>query len=236
MDEPILSLQDVHTYIGKHHILQGVTFEVKAGRPTVLLGRNGSGKSSTLRAIMGLNQVTSGVVCLKGQPIQGFKPFEIARMGLGYAPEDQAVLYSLTVEENFRLSMIEESEKTWKNLDTVFELFPDLKKFWNSKAGLLSGGQKQMLGIARAIVNDHLILFIDEPSKGLAPILIEQLADSLNKIRERTTVILVEQNFYLASRVGRDYFILDDGRIVHQGLMDDLAEDQEIKQKYLGIK
>ena len=235
MAEIILSLKDVHTYIAQHHILQGVTFDVAAGRPTVLLGRNGAGKSSTLRAVMGLNPVTSGGINLNGNPIEGRRPYDIARMGIGFVAEERAVFYNLTVEENMRLSMIEENEQIWGRMEMIFELFPDLKKLWRCNAGLLSGGQKQMLAIARAFVNDHRLLLIDEPSKGLAPIIIDQVAESLMQIQEKTTVILVEQNFHLASIVGTDYFILDDGRVVHQGQMNDLVHDNEIKRKYLGI-
>lgn len=235
MAESILSLKEVHTYIAQHHILQGVSLDVAAGRPTVFLGRNGAGKSSTLRAIIGLNPVTSGEIHLAGRPIQGSKPYEIARLGVGFVAEDRAVFYNLSVEENMRLSMLEEHEQTSDRLETVLELFPDLKRLWRTNAGLLSGGQKQMLAIARAFVNDHRILLIDEPSKGLAPIVVDQVGESLIQIKDQTTIILVEQNFHLASLVGTDYFILDDGRVVHQGLMEDLVEDQELKQKYLGI-
>ena len=235
MTEFILSLKEVHTYIAQHHILQGVSFDVTAGRPTVLLGRNGAGKSSTLRAVMGLNPVTSGRIMLNANPIEGRPPYDIARLGIGFVAEDRAVFYNLTVEENMRLSMFEENEQTWARVEMVFELFPDLKKLWRCNAGLLSGGQKQMLAIARAFVNDHRILLIDEPSKGLAPIIVDQVGESLIQIQEKTTVILVEQNFHLASMVGTDYFILDDGRVVHQGHMEDLVDDDELKQKYLGI-
>ncbi len=235
MTEPILSLLDVHTHIQQHHILQGISLEVNPGRATVLLGRNGAGKSTTLRTIMGLNPATAGTITFDGQAIQGRKPFEIARLGLGFVPEDFAVIYSLTVEENFRLAMFKESEEAWQRLETVFNLFPDLKKFLHSKAGLLSGGQKQMLAIALALALEHQIVLIDEPSKGLAPVVVEHLGEALNQIKETTTIVLVEQNFYLASKVGQDYFILDDGRVVHQGLMEDLVKDHELKQKYLGI-
>ena len=235
MTESILSLKEVHTYIAQHHILQGVSFDVTAGRPTVLLGRNGAGKSSTLRAIMGLNPVTSGRIMLDGNAIEGFPPYDIARLGIGFVAEERAVFYNLTVEENMRLSMFEENEQIWDHMEMIFELFPDLKKLWRCNAGLLSGGQKQMLAIARAFVNDHRLLLIDEPSKGLAPIIVDQVGESLMQIQEKTTVILVEQNFHLASMVGIDYFILDDGRVVHQGQMDDLIHNDEIKQKYLGI-
>ena len=199
MTDSILSLQGVHTHIGRHHILQGVDIEIKPGRATVLLGRNGAGKSTTMRTIMGLTPPSSGDILLNGSPIQKLKPFEIAHKGVGFVPEDQAVLYNLTVEENFRLAMIDENEESHKRLDTIFELFPDLKKFYKSKAGVLSGGQKQMLAIARAFVVDHQLLLIDEPSKGLAPIIVEHLGESLNHIKDSTTVILVEQNFYLAA-------------------------------------
>jgi len=235
MNEPILSLKDVHTHILQHHILQGISFEVKPGRATVLVGRNGAGKSTALRTIIGLTPATSGRIELEGQAIQNRKPFDIARLGIGYVPEDNAVLYTLTVEENFRLAMFKESQEGWKRLESVFQLFPDLKKFLHSKAGLLSGGQKQMLAIALALVLDHRIVLIDEPSKGLAPVVVEHLGESLNHIKQTTTVVLVEQNFYLASKVGQDYFILDDGKVVHQGLMENLVENQELKQKYLGI-
>ena len=235
MTEPILALKDIHTYIGQHHILQGVTLAVKPGRATVLLGRNGAGKSTTLRTVMGLTPAASGQIWFEGDNIEQRKVYKIARKGVGYVPEDQAVLYNLSVEENFRLAMFSETEETWQRMETIFELFPDLKKFWHSKAGVLSGGQKQMLAIALAFVNIHQILLIDEPSKGLAPIVVDHLAESLNHIKDKTTIILVEQNFHLACQVGIDYFILDDGQVVHQGQVADLVDDQQLKQKYLGI-
>ena len=235
MAESILTLKEVHTYITQHHILQGVTLNVAKGRPTVFLGRNGAGKSSTLRAIIGLNPVTTGEIYLADRPIHGLRPFDIARQGVGFVAEDKAVFYNLTVEENMRLSLFEENQKSWDRMETLFNLFPDLKRFWHIKAGLLSGGQKQMLAISRAFVNDHKLLLIDEPSKGLAPIIVDQLGESLIQIKDKTTIILVEQNFHLASMVGVDYFILDDGRVVHEGQMDNLADDQEIKKRYLGI-
>ncbi len=235
MTEPILSLREVHTYIGQHHILHGVSLDVTAGRATVLVGRNGSGKSTTLRTVMGLYPPRSGSITLSGKAIHDLKPFDIARLGVGFVPEDRAVLYTLTVEENLRLAMFREDAAVRQRLESIFHLFPDLKRFLHAKAGILSGGQKQMLAIALALVLDHRIVLIDEPSKGLAPVVVEHLGESLNRIRDTTTVVLVEQNFYLASRVGQDYFILDDGRVVHHGLMADLATDHELKRKYLGI-
>ena len=184
---------------------------------------------------MGLTPPTSGSIELEGRAIAGMKPYEISRLGIGMAPEDRAVLYTLTVAENFRLAMSDKDGQGSQRLAQVLDLFPDLEKFTHSKAGVLSGGQKQMLAIALALVRENRVALIDEPSKGLAPVVVEHLADSLNRIKETTTVVLVEQNFYLASRVGQDYFILDDGRVAHQGLMDDLVENHELKQKYLGI-
>ncbi len=235
MPEPILSLSGVHTFLGQHHVLQGVDLTVAPGRATVLLGRNGTGKTTTLRTIMGLAPARQGVIGLAGRDIAGLRPYDVARLGVGYVPEEQAVFYRLSVEENFRLAMLEETPQALERREAVLGLFPALRKFWRSKAGVLSGGQKQMLAIARAFVNDHRLLLIDEPSKGLAPIVVRQLIDALNHIKGKTTVILVEQNFFMASEVGEDYFILDDGRVAHRGIMSDLKGDHDLKKRYLGI-
>jgi len=235
MSHPVLSFENVHTHIDQHHILQGVTLDINPGGATMLLGRNGAGKSTTLKTAMGLLPASKGVLRFNGQSINQKKAYEIARMGMGFVPEDKAVLFSLTVGENFRLSMLEENERTEKNLQEVLELFPALKKFWKRKAGLLSGGQKQMLAIARVFVCDHHLLLIDEPSKGLAPIVVEQLGDALIRIKEKTKVMLVEQNFNLARQVGQDCYILDDGKVVYKGQMDELSRDKALMKKYLGI-
>jgi branched-chain amino acid transport system ATP-binding protein len=235
MNDPILSLENVHTHIGQHHILQGVSLKADSGGVTILLGRNGAGKSTTLKTIMGLYPASTGRIDFKGRSIEKEKTHKIARMGMGFVPEDKAVLFNLTVEENFRLSMLEETEKTHENLIEVLDLFPALKKFWKTKAGVLSGGQKQMLAIARVFVCDHALLLIDEPSKGLAPIVVDQLGESLLQIKDRTKVILVEQNFNLARQVGSDCFILDDGQVVFHGMIQDLAQDKTMMKNYLGI-
>ncbi len=235
LNDSILSLDKVHTHIGQHHILQGVTLNINKGGATILLGRNGAGKSTTLKTIMGLFPASTGSITFRGESIENKKTHEIARMGIGFVPEDKAVLFNLTVEENFRLSMIEENEKTLENLNEVLELYPALKKFWKTKAGLLSGGQKQMLAIARVFVCDHALILIDEPSKGLAPIVVDQLGESLSRIKDKTKVILVEQNFNLARMVGSDCFILDDGKVCFHGMMQDLAKDKTLMKNYLGI-
>lgn len=235
MNDPMLSLENVHTHMDRHHILQGVSLAVSGGGATILLGRNGAGKSSTLKTIMGLYPATKGRIRFLGRDISRGKTYDIARMGVGFVPEDRAVLFNLTVEENFRLSMIHETEAAHENLEEVLALFPALKKFWKTRAGLLSGGQKQMLAIARVFVCDHAMLLIDEPSKGLAPIVVDQLGEALVRIRDKTKVILVEQNFNLACRVGTDCFILDDGQVVHHGPVEELAGDKQMMKTYLGI-
>ncbi|MBO8157322.1 MAG: ABC transporter ATP-binding protein [Bacillaceae bacterium] len=235
MESTLLKLEQVNTHIDQFHILQNVDFEVKSGEVTVLLGRNGAGKTTTLRTIMGLNGATSGSIVFKGENITKLPPYEIAKKGIGYVPEDQGIFYDLTVEENFRVGMRKDDDGTKERMEWVLELFPDLKKFWRKPGGQLSGGQKQMLSIARAYVNDNDLLLIDEPSKGLAPVIVEKVIESIDKMKERTTVVLVEQNFYMASKLGDAFFILDDGITVHHGRMEQLIRDEELKRKYLGI-
>jgi branched-chain amino acid transport system ATP-binding protein len=233
--ETILKAEEVHTFIGQHHIIQGLSFEAKADAVTVLIGRNGAGKSTTLRTIMGLSPSSRGRVIYKGKDIQEKRPYEIARLGIGFVPEGRGIFSGLTVEENMRVAMLHEDQPTMERLERVLEMFTDLRKFWEAKAGNLSGGQKQMLAIARAIVNETSLLLIDEPTKGLAPIIIETIIDVINRIKRHSVVLLVEQNFHMASTVGDHFYILDDGVVVHRGIMGDLAQDQELKSRYLGI-
>jgi len=235
LNDPILKVEGAHTYIDKHHILQGVSFEAKADAVTVLIGRNGAGKSTALKTIIGLLPSSEGRITYKGTEIQGKKPYEIARMGIGFVPEDRGIFSDLTVEENMRVAMLYEDEATHRNLERILEMFTDLRKFWKSKAGNLSGGQKQMLAIARAMVNETSLLLIDEPSKGLAPIIIEALIEVVNQIKQHSVVILVEQNFFMAESVGDHFYILDDGKVVHNGAMEDLINNEELQSNYLGI-
>lgn len=235
MSETVLKVEGVHTYIGQHHILQGVSFDAEADTVTVLIGRNGAGKSTTIKTVMGLLPPSKGRILYKGGEIQKKKPYAIARMGIGFVPEDMGIFSGLTVEENMRVAMLAEDKAAYQRLERTLHMFSDLRKFWKSKAGNLSGGQKQMLAIARAIVNDTSLLLIDEPSKGLAPIIVESLVKAINRIKERSVVILVEQNFFMASTVGDKFFILDDGIVVHSGVMEELIHDDELKSSYLGI-
>ncbi|CAM3786668.1 ABC transporter ATP-binding protein [Aeromicrobium ponti] len=230
-----LRLNEVETHIGQYHIIQGVSFEVRKGEVTVLLGRNGAGKTTTLRTIMGLNPASSGTIHYKGEDISRLPTFTVAQKGIGYVPEDQGIFSGLTVEENMKVAMKNDNDSTKERLELILVLFPDLKKFWKKPGGLLSGGQKQMLSIARAYINDNDLLLIDEPSKGLAPIVVEKVMETIMEMKEKTTIVLVEQNFMMASTVGDRFYIIDDGRTVSNGPMKLLKEDEEMRRKYLGI-
>jgi branched-chain amino acid transport system ATP-binding protein len=235
VNDIILKVEEAHTFIGQHHILQGISFEAKADAVTVLIGRNGAGKSTTLRTVIGLLPPSEGKILFKGKEIQNKKPYEIARMGIGFVPENMGIFAELTVEENMRVAMLVEDGPAAQRLERTLDMFADLRKFWKVKAGNLSGGQKQMLAIARAIVNDTSLLLIDEPSKGLAPILVDALIEAINQIKKHSVVVLVEQNFYMASTVGDYFYILDDGIVAHSGLMEELIQDEDLKSRYLGI-
>lgn len=230
-----LELRRMKANIEQYHILHDITIRVPKGEVTVLLGRNGAGKTTTLRSIMGLNPVVGGSVTFKGDSIRNLKPHQIANKGIGYVPEDQGIFYDLTVGENMRVAMKKENDETKARMDWILDLFPDLKKFWNKPGGQLSGGQKQMLAISRAYVNDNELLLIDEPSKGLAPIVVEKVMESIHQMKEQTTILLVEQNFMMASGIGDQFYIIDDGQTVQSGQMNELKQDGVLLQKYLGI-
>lgn len=231
----LLEINDIHTYIEQYHILQGVSFQAKKGKVSVLLGRNGAGKTTTLRTIMGLNPASKGEIIFNGVDITKKPTYEIANMKIGYVPEDQAIFNGLTVEENLRVAMRKEDEAAMERQEYVLNLFPDLKKFWKKDGGYLSGGQKQMLAMARAFVNEAELLLIDEPSKGLAPIIVEKVMEALVEMKKETTIVLVEQNFYMASQIGDTYTLIDDGKTIQSGLMSELIHDNELQHRYLGI-
>lgn len=229
----ILRVADLHTYIGEFHILQGVNLTVPEGKATVVLGRNGAGKTTLLRTIMGLLRPRRGEILLAGRSIAGLPAHVISRYGVGYVPEDRGIFGGLTVEENLLLAA--RGQRRAKHLARMLELFPELKAAWRRKAGSLSGGQKQMLAIGRALLTESRLLLIDEPSKGLAPLIVEKLAQTIKEIKGETTIVLVEQNFGLARAVGDFCTILDDGRSVWSGEMTELLADAEVLHRYLGI-
>jgi branched-chain amino acid transport system ATP-binding protein len=233
--EPILEMADVHTFIGQHHILQGVSLRIRPDAVTVLLGRNGAGKTTTMRTIVGLLHPSRGTIRYEGRPIHRLPPYEIVRLGVGYVPEGQGIFAGLTVDENLRVATLSEGSVSRERLDQIFALFPDIERFRRAPAGTLSGGQKQMLSIARAFVNPNRLLLIDEPSKGLAPIIVEHLVEALRTMKEHATVLLVEQNFAMARALGDWFSLIDDGRTVHSGPMEALVDDAALKKRYLGI-
>jgi branched-chain amino acid transport system ATP-binding protein len=235
MSEPILKLSGVHTHIGQYHILQGVDLTVPRGGLSVLLGRNGAGKTTTLRTIMGLWKASAGSVMFDGHDISAVPTPDIAQAGIAYVPESMAVFSDLTVRENLLLAArsgpLEQARVDW-----IFGFFPALKKFWHYPAGNLSGGQKQMVAIARAIVEPRKLILIDEPTKGLAPAIIQSLIGAVRELKQTdTTILLVEQNFSFVKSLGDTVSVMDDGRVVHAGSMRDLAGDQELQQRLLGL-
>ncbi len=234
MSDLLLRLQNIHTHIAQYHILHGIDFAVPRGKLTVLLGRNGAGKTTTLRTIMGMWRVTQGAIFLDEKDISGISTPEIAREGIAYVPEDRGIFAGLTVRENMALAA--RSGRIDENrLARIFTLFPAMKKFWNLPAGALSGGQKQMLAISRAIVEPQKLLLIDEPTKGLAPSIVSSLTDTFLELKQETTILLVEQNFLFARSLGDSVAVLDDGRVVFSGAMNELADDEQKQQQLLGL-
>ncbi len=228
-----LDVDNVHTMIGHYHILEGVSVTVDDGSIVALLGRNGAGKTTTLKTILGIHPASSGSIVFDGTDITGYATFDIAAKGIGYVPEERIIFHDLTVEENLRIA-----ERTKGDLESkeelLFGLFPDLKRFIKLPGTSLSGGQQQMLAVARALVPDNRLLLIDEPSEGLAPVLIEQMMEAIRKLSSHTTVVLVEQNFIVASRLAERYVIIEEGQSVKEGEMVDLANDEETIRRYLG--
>lgn len=231
--ETILDVQEIHTFIAQYHILQGVNVRVPRGSITALLGRNGAGKTTTLKSILGLLTPRQGKVFFDGQEVQGMRPYDIAAMGIGFVPEHRAIFRDLTVEENMKLAERSKGDYTRKK-EFIFNLFPDLQRLMALPGTSLSGGQQQMLAIARALVADNKLLLIDEPSEGLAPVIIEHMIKAIRELSKDSTVILVEQNFLVASQLAEYYVIIEEGRSVQQGTMKDLVNDKAAIHRYLG--
>ena len=235
----LLELHDVHTHIGAYHILHGVNLAVLEGEVTMLLGRNGAGKTTTLRTVMGVWAASKGSVTFRGRAIQGQPTPYIAQLGIAYVPESMGIFSDLTVQDNMVLAARAArhvGELDAARLQWILGLFPALQKFWLYPAGKLSGGQKQMLAIARAIIEPRALLLIDEPSKGLAPSIIQNLIAALRELKtQRTTVLLVEQNFAVARALGDRVAVMDNGRVVHSGAMAELAGDEGLQQRLLGL-
>jgi len=229
----LLEVRDIHTYIGQFHILQGVTLTVPRGSVVALLGRNGAGKTTTLKSILGLTPPQRGQILFESQEIQGFHTFDIASMGVGFVPEHRAIFRDLSVAENLKIAERNPGDLARKQ-DFIFGLFPDLARLIKLPGTHLSGGQQQMLAVARALVADNKLLLIDEPSEGLAPVIIESMMEAIKQLSAETTVLLVEQNFGVASQLAEWYVIIEEGRSAKQGLMADLVKDQKTIFRYLG--
>ena len=237
--ENLLTLEGVQTHIGAYHILHGVDLAVPKGQLTMLLGRNGAGKTTTLRTIMGLWHASQGRVQFAGKDITALHTPQIAELGVAYVPENMGIFSDLTVKENMLLAArgaknadaIDDTRLKW-----IFKLFPAVEKFWNHPAGKLSGGQKQMLAVSRAIVEPRQLLIIDEPSKGLAPVMINNMIEAFGELkRSGVTILLVEQNIHFAQRLGDTVAVMDNGRVVHSGSMAAFSADAQLQQSLLGL-
>ena len=239
MSTNLLELQGVHTHIGAYHILHGVDLQVPRGQLTMLLGRNGAGKTTTLRTIMGLWQASRGRITFNDQDITKKHTPQIAGLNIAYVPENMGIFADLTVKENMVLaarSARTAAQMDGERLQWIFKLFPAVEKFWNHPAGKLSGGQKQMLAVSRAIVEPRELLIVDEPSKGLAPAIINNMIDAFRQLKASgVTILLVEQNLSFARRLGDHVAVMDNGRVVHAGRMQALAEDEALQQRLLGL-
>jgi branched-chain amino acid transport system ATP-binding protein len=239
MSDNLLTLSGVYTDIGAYHILHGVDLQVPRGQLTMLLGRNGAGKTTTLRTIMGLWRAQRGQVLFDGQDITQLSTPRIAGLGIAYVPENMGIFADLTVKENMLLAAraarrIEELDDT--RLKWIFQLFPAVEKFWNHPAGKLSGGQKQMLAVARAIIEPRELLIVDEPSKGLAPAIVNNMIEAFAELKRRgVTLLVVEQNLQFARRLGDHVAVMDNGVVVHSGAMEALAQDEALQQSLLGL-
>ena len=231
----LLKVEDVVSYIGPYTILHGVSVDIKQGEAVVILGRNGAGKTTFLKTIMGIVNTRSGSINFDGKSLVGMPTYDIVKEGIALVPEDYGTFNMLTVEENLRLAMLKEDGASKDRLNYVLDLFPDLKIAYKRLSKNLSGGQRQMLSIGRSLVNENKAILIDEPSKGLAPVIIERVALALQEIRKHTTVILVEQNFALASAVGERFYIISEGKTVENGTVADLVKDKELQAMHLGI-
>jgi branched-chain amino acid transport system ATP-binding protein len=230
----MLELEEIHTYYGLSHILFDVSLKVERGEVVCLLGRNGAGKSTTMRSIMGLTPPKQGVIKFKGENITGKKPHLLAQKGIGYVPDDRRIFADLTVGENLEIAAREANGGGGWDEEKVCELFPALRDIGSRRAGCLSGGEQKMLAIARALMGNPELLLLDEPTEGLAPLLVRALEERITKLKEAgLTVLLAEQNVRSALRLSDRGYIIDNGQIRYQGSVEELRENEKMRKKYL---
>jgi branched-chain amino acid transport system ATP-binding protein len=229
----MLELHDLHAVYGRSHVLHGVTLTAREGEVVSLLGRNGAGKSTTLKAVMGLVRVTQGAVRFRGEPLTGLPSHVISRRGLGYVPEDRRIFADLTVRENLLVG--DRAGSRW-SVARLFELFPALRALERRRGGSLSGGEQQMLTIARTLVTDPQLLLLDEPSEGLAPVVVRRLGEAIAALkRQGLTIVLSEQNVKFARRLADRVYVIDRGQIRFEGPMATLDADEALRRSYLGV-
>ena len=231
----MLHLQDVHAYYGKSHVLHGVQFDVRPGEIVSLLGRNGSGRSTTAKAIMGLVDAT-GTVELRGKAIRGLQPFEIAHLGIGYVPENRDIFPKLTVHQNLMLGQKTAKQKGRWSFDDMYEMFPRLKERQHTEAGVLSGGEQQMLTLCRTLMGDPDLIIIDEPTEGLAPKIVELVAEYLQTLKARgVSVLLIEQKLTIAMAISDRTLVMGHGSIVFEGTPETLRADAYVRKEWLEV-
>ncbi|MBN1958340.1 MAG: ABC transporter ATP-binding protein [Desulfuromonadales bacterium] len=230
----MLKVENIHTYYGDSYILQGVDLEVNPGEIVCLLGRNGAGKSTTMKSIMGYTPPRSGRISFIGSDITHQAVYKNVRLGLGYVPEDRRIFSDLSVEENFEVAFNDRVETRW-SVDNLFSTFPLLDKFRQRKGGELSGGEQQMVAIARALAGQPKMLLLDEPCEGLAPVIVEQLGEIISSLKEYFPILLAEQNAHFALEIADRGYVIDKGLIRFSGSREELQQNDEIKTRYLSV-
>lgn len=230
----MLEVNEIQVFYGQSHILHGISLNVNKGEVVCLLGRNGAGKSTTLKSIIGITPPRSGSIALNGQNIVGYEPFETARLGVGYVPEDRRIFSTLTVFDNLAMGIKQRGDNKW-TIDRIFEVFPMLRPLQNAKGMDLSGGEQQMLTIARTLMGNAELLLLDEPSEGLAPVIVKDLTRLIKEIKKDMTILLAEQNANFAINLSDRGYIIEKGKIWFKGSVDDIKENEEIKVRYLAV-